>query len=117
MKKAGLIATSLGTAALLATGIGATVHFVTHPGDVVEEANAAEITPARASAPVATHPAPPPAVPRGAIQPAESGGSEWGVLSFVMGDRTRAERTPAQSVTRSPNASDDDDDDDGGDDD
>ncbi|UPT61810.1 MAG: hypothetical protein M0D54_15605 [Hyphomonadaceae bacterium JAD_PAG50586_4] len=45
MKKLGFIAASMGTAVLLAVGAASIAHMVTHPGEVVEEANAAEIVP------------------------------------------------------------------------
>jgi hypothetical protein len=43
MKKLGFIAASMGTAVLLAVGAAGFAQMVTHPGEVVEEANAAEI--------------------------------------------------------------------------
>jgi hypothetical protein len=42
MKKAGLIAASVGTAAAFAAGLAALTHFVMQPSSVVESANAAE---------------------------------------------------------------------------
>ena len=45
MKKLGFIAASMGTAVLLAVGAASIAHMVTHPGEMVEEANAAEIVP------------------------------------------------------------------------
>lgn len=119
MKKVGLIAASVGTAALLAAGAVAVTQMIAYPGDVVEEANAAEIAPASPA--------------RGAgsqAARAERESNGWGIFSWFGGDAdapqtasaederqvlpgvTDARRTPRPVPARSG----DDDDDDGGDD-
>ncbi len=114
MKKAGFIAASMGTALALAAGAVGIVHVITHPGDLVEEANAAEVVrPAQAAAA--------PAADASARQTTADNepNSAWGPLSFIVGDgeRTRTERaTPRSeqapaSPQRAPRGDDDDDDD------
>lgn len=114
MKNAGFIAASLGTAVLLAVGAAGVAHMVTHPGEVVEEANAAEIVPLASPS---ARPENAPARVREAG--AEAQRSNWGVLSFAMGDGAQQERStgvPAPQPVETPRAparsSDDDDDDD-----
>ncbi len=114
MKKLGFIAASMGTAVLLAVGAAGVAHMVTHPGEVVEEANAAEIVP------LASPSARPENAPSRVREAgAEAPRSDWGVLSFAMGDgaqQERAREAPAPQRVAAPVApvrsSDDDDDDD-----
>lgn len=114
MKKLGFIAASMGTAVLLAVGAAGVAHMVTHPGEVVvDEANAAEIVP------LASPSARPENAPvRVRDAGAEAPRSDWGVLSFAMGDgaqQERAREAPAPqrvAASRAPVRSSDDDDDD-----
>lgn len=118
MKKAGFIAASVGTAALLAAGAAAVTHMITHPGDVVEEANASEIAPVMARGAGAQAPS------------AEREGGGWNMFSWfgggaeapqaasAEGERqvlpgvTDARRTPAPATPAPARSGDDDDDDD-----
>ncbi|HEX8901697.1 hypothetical protein [Vitreimonas sp.] len=119
MKKLGFIAASMGTAVLLAVGAAGVAHMVTHPGEVVvDEANAAEIVPLASPS---ARPENAPVRVRAAAE-ADEPRSNWGVLSFAMGDGAREERAtsapaPQQNAApvtpaRSSDDNDDDDDDD-----
>jgi hypothetical protein len=115
MKKLGFIAASMGTAVLLAVGAAGVAHMVTHPGEVVEEANAAEIVPLASPS---ARPENAPSRVRAAAE-ADEPRSNWGVLSFAMGDGAREEpatSAPAPEQNAAPvtpaRSSDDDDDDD-----
>lgn len=111
MKKFGFIAASMGTAVLLAVGAASVAHMVTHPGEVVEEANAAEIVPL--ASPSARPGNAPARVREAGAQAARADSAESSQKTLV------AEVPPPRSVTasRAPvRSSDDDDDDDDGDD-
>lgn len=110
MKKFGFIVASMGTAVLLAVGAASVAHMVTHPGEIVEEANAAEIVPL--SSPSA-RPENAPSRVRGAeLARADGGASPQKTLAAEVPSPQRIAATRA--LTRS--YGDDDDDDDGDDD-
>ncbi len=110
MKKLGFLAASMGTAVLLAVGAASIAHMVTHPGEVVEEANAAEIVPL--VSPSARPENAPSRVRRTELARADGGGSPQKTLTAEVPSprRTAAESAPTRSY------GDDDDDDDGDDD-
>ncbi|PZO48452.1 MAG: hypothetical protein DCF16_16230, partial [Alphaproteobacteria bacterium] len=88
MKKAGFIAASVGTAALLAAGAAAVTHMITHPGDVVEEANASEIAPTVARGAGAQAPS------------AERDGGGWNLFSWFGGDAADAPQAASANGER-----------------
>lgn len=104
MKKLGFIAASMGTAVLLAVGVASVAHMVTHPGQVVEEANAAEIVPL----------ASPSVRPEHAPARVRDAGSQPARADSALSPRKTlvAEIPPPRAAARSS----DDDDDDGDDD-
>ncbi|WP_135210981.1 hypothetical protein [Vitreimonas flagellata] len=108
MKKFGFIAASMGTAVLLAVGAASVAHMVTGPGEIVEEANAAEIVPLGS----------PSARPENAPARVRAAGVQLARAESPQKTRA-AEVPPPQRVasSRAPVRSSDDDDDDDGDDD
>lgn len=110
MKKFGFIVASMGTAVLLAVGAASVAHMVTHPGEIVEEANAAEIVPL--SSPSARPESAPSRVRVSEPTRADSGEPPQKTLATEVPppQRVAATRAPSRSY------GDDDDDDDGDDD-
>jgi hypothetical protein len=98
MKKAGLIAASIGTAAVLAAGAAGMAHLAMHPGDAIEEANAAEVRPAA----------------RAQRQSGGDSSTGQGLLGWFAGggERVRATSGPETQRAAAVGVTDDDDDDD-----